>query len=178
MKIGGEISDGAKLLSKNSASDDGNKGDKPTPSASNSTMQRTQTTASNAAKFNPSTIFLALGVGGAGLVLAPRVASVAARHFQGSRGFMTGLGSWWKRSGTTPTAARGFKSFYKGGFESEMTLSEAALILGIRRSASRDKIRLAHRRIMLANHPDNGGSDYLASKINEAKEVLLKDLPE
>jgi DnaJ family protein C protein 19 len=79
-----------------------------------------------------------------------------------------------------------------------MTRAEAALILSIRyakshhkstksrnfliplfakrQSAPKEKIRTAHRRIMLANHPDNGGSDYMASKINEAKDVLIKDL--
>lgn len=55
-----------------------------------------------------------------------------------------------------------------------MTLREAALILGVRPSASEEKIKEAHRRILRQNHPDLGGSPYIASKVNEAKELLLK----
>lgn len=42
-----------------------------------------------------------------------------------------------------------------------------------RESVAQDKIKEAHRRVMTANHPDAGGSDYLAAKINEAKDHLL-----
>ena len=36
-----------------------------------------------------------------------------------------------------------------------------------------DKIKEAHKRVMVANHPDAGGSHYVASKINEAKDMLM-----
>jgi DnaJ homolog subfamily C member 19 len=63
---------------------------------------------------------------------------------------------------------------YMGPFEASMTLREATLILGVRESAGKDKILSAHKRLMLLNHPDNGGSTYIASKVNQAKEVILE----
>ena len=56
-----------------------------------------------------------------------------------------------------------------------MTRDEAFAVLGLKSGASADEIRAAHRRLMKDFHPDKGGSDYLASKINEAKDALIQD---
>ena len=47
------------------------------------------------------------------------------------------------------------------------------MILGVRESAAKAKVLEAHRRVMMANHPDAGGSAFLSTKINEAKTVLV-----
>ncbi|KAF4086963.1 hypothetical protein AMELA_G00090140 [Ameiurus melas] len=65
-----------------------------------------------------------------------------------------------------------FSAYYKGGFEQKMTKREASLVLGISPTSTKSKVREAHRRIMVLNHPDKGGSPYLAAKINEAKDLL------
>lgn len=64
--------------------------------------------------------------------------------------------------------------YYEGGFEEIMTRREAALILGVRESSPPSRIKDAHRKLLILNHPDAGGSTYVALKINEAKELLLK----
>ncbi|XP_022767400.1 mitochondrial import inner membrane translocase subunit TIM14-1 [Durio zibethinus] len=103
-------------------------------------------------------------------MVSPLIAglSVAAVAYAGRYS----LRAWQAFKARPPTLRT--RRFYEGGFQPNMTRREAALILGVRESTPAEKIKEAHRRVMVANHPDAGGSHYLASKINEAKDMMLR----
>jgi len=55
----------------------------------------------------------------------------------------------------------------------KMTAAQARDILGVKADASREDIIMAHKRMMQKVHPDRGGTDFLASQLNQAKDTLL-----
>jgi hypothetical protein len=76
-------------------------------------------------------------------------------------------GDWREQAGAQQQAAQ-------INDEATMTRPLALEILGLGEPASKDEIIKAHRHLMQKLHPDRGGSDYLAKKINAAKDFLLK----
>ncbi|KFZ08366.1 hypothetical protein VF21_10262 [Pseudogymnoascus sp. 05NY08] len=102
---------------------------------------------------------VAIGVGVAAAAFLGRAGLVAMRKYRGGAGAVGALG----------------KAYYKGGFEPKMNRKEASLILQLsERNLTKERIRKNHRTLMMLNHPDRGGSPYLATKVNEAKEFLEK----
>ena len=76
----------------------------------------------------------------------------------------------WREHAQSDAAAGAGRSAARG---SKMTEEEAYQILGLQPGASAQDIGRAHRSLMKKLHPDQGGSTYLAARVNEAKDVLL-----
>ena len=74
---------------------------------------------------------------------------------------------------------RGRSQGFSGGFrqntsaKSAMSRAEAFEILGLKQGASEEEIKAAYRKLIANAHPDAGGSDWMAAKLNEAKQILL-----
>jgi hypothetical protein len=78
--------------------------------------------------------------------------------------------NWRDAEGTEPKQESRTRSRKPSG---HMSVDEAYAVLGLKPGASEEEVSHAHRQMMKKFHPDQGGSTYLASRINEAKDVLL-----
>jgi len=100
-------------------------------------------------------------------------ADLVARDAEGHRlfqAYLHGRATGWRDTVNDHPRAR---QSSQGG-SSAMTEQEAYEVLGLHMGAGEDEIRQAHRALMKKLHPDQGGSTYLATRVNMAKDVLLR----
>lgn len=87
------------------------------------------------------------------------------------------LEAWLDRTAPDWREAEAFAGTGAGGGAPRggpMSRAEALEVLGLAEGATSEEIRAAHRRLMRAAHPDQGGSDWLAARINQARDILLE----
>lgn len=79
--------------------------------------------------------------------------------------FRWALGKWpWQMLNPPPTRAQ--------------AIFKARKVLGVEQGASRDQIKAAHKRLITMVHPDRGGTSAAVHEANDARDLLLSDLPD
>lgn len=82
------------------------------------------------------------------------------------------LAAYMRSRGFTQHSQQGAQSAEQAG--GGLSVEEALEILNLTSMPTKKEVITAHRKLMSKLHPDKGGSDYLAARVNEAREVLLK----
>ena len=106
-------------------------------------------------------LLILTGRGGVALGALTLFGPLVYQRWQAARGRRAGPGIGAGNPGSSPPRS------------GPMTRDEAYAVLGLRPGASEPDIRNAHRRLMRGAHPDAGGSDWLAARINQARDILL-----
>ena len=76
----------------------------------------------------------------------------------------------------TPKIKTFFKDRSPKYLTRDMTVEEAAQVLGVSTEASESEIQEAYHRLISKNHPDHGGSKYIAQQLNQARDLMLKKI--
>lgn len=135
-------------------------------------------------KAPPAKVKAALITGGLGLLVLIGVGLVVTGRLAGLFAVAAGLAPWigralrlhglW-RMVRGDRAGRGESgSSPRTGGDGAMTEAQAYEILGLSPGAGPDEIAEAYRRLMRANHPDAGGSTWIATRLNQARDILLR----
>jgi DnaJ-domain-containing protein 1 len=82
-------------------------------------------------------------------------------------------GSDWREAANTQSDSGESEQDARPSDNGEMTTSEAYAVLGLDQNATEKEVIATHRKLMQKIHPDRGGSNYLAAKINQAKDLLV-----
>lgn len=79
---------------------------------------------------------------------------------------------WWSRRKSEQGSGQGGDTSY----DTKMDRRQALEVLGVEKGADRETILAAHRKLIQKLHPDRGGNTHLTRTVNQARDVLLRDL--
>jgi len=124
---------------------------------------------------NVTLLKLAVWLGLAGVLFAAKLFPLALMILLAAGG-VTAIELWRARMAKAmdadeAAAEAALRARPRGG---RLSPVEAASVLGVGEGADPAEIRAAHKRLISQMHPDKGGSDYLAAKVNDARKVLLE----
>ena len=116
------------------------------------------------------TLFIILGAGLVVLALAGRYGLAAPLGF-----IMMWLLRLWRVTRGSDNAGKAESAADDKAGMQPMTVAEARDVLGVDAAASREEIETAYRDLIVKNHPDHGGTDWIAAQLNHARDILLND---